>query len=292
MLGLTDAIQVETTLNTAADGVGPFELYGEGAELLGFPGTDVADFAVRVVVPALAGDGVGDGFAKFVRTGGRQRGKQRDSPGAAGAAGKRHRGVEDSVGRGVVIAAKILATGRTALIHRGAGREKDEVERIDVRGRQGSVCELRFDQGLDRGILDGLAGLGSGENFCADAFAVADIFSGHAVFGELVEQRAGEDEIEEGVHLLAELRVGGFLPGCAPEEGEDFDVGEKRAIAIGEVRRGCGGIANVGMQGHDADGRFGLRFCVRRIRFADGTRGHGWLIAGLLHWAGKECAGE
>ncbi len=53
-------------LDAVAGGVGPFELDGVGADLLGFPGADVADFAVAVVVPALAGDGIGDGFAEFV----------------------------------------------------------------------------------------------------------------------------------------------------------------------------------------------------------------------------------
>src|SRR5437660_2334758 len=48
-------------LDAGAGGVGPFELHGVGAELLCFPGADVADFAVVVVVPALAGNGIGDG---------------------------------------------------------------------------------------------------------------------------------------------------------------------------------------------------------------------------------------
>ena len=54
------------SLDAGAGLVGPFELDGEVAEAAGFPGADVADFAVRVVVPALAGDGIGDGFAEFV----------------------------------------------------------------------------------------------------------------------------------------------------------------------------------------------------------------------------------
>ncbi len=170
--------------------------------------------------------------------------------------------------------------------HLGAGREKDEVERVGVGGRKGSVREFSFDQGLNGGILDGFAGLGGGQNFCADALAVADGFSGDTVFGELVEKRAGEDEIEEGVHLLAELRVGGVMPGGAPEEGEDFDVGEKRAVAIGEMRRGCGGITNVGMKRNDANRRLCLRFSRRVIGLACGTSGHGWLLAGWLHQAG------
>src|SRR5258708_10649608 len=71
-------------LDAGAGGVGPCELDGERAELLGFPGADVADFAVVVVVPALAGGGGSDGFAEVVRAGGRQRGQGGESPGAAG----------------------------------------------------------------------------------------------------------------------------------------------------------------------------------------------------------------
>ncbi len=140
-------------------------------------------------------------------------------------------------------------------------------------------------------LVHGLARLGGCEDFCADALAVADGFSGDAVLGELVEKRAGEDEIEEGVHLLAELRVGGVMPGGAPEEGEDFDVGEKRAVAIGEVGRGGGGITNMGVKRNDANRRLRLRFSRRVIGLACGTRGHGWLLAGRLHQAGEECAG-
>ena len=278
--------QESDQLDAIAGGVGPFELDGVGAELFGFPGADVADFAVVVVVPALAGDGISDGFAKFVRACGRERWQDREPAHAAGAAGIRHGGVKDPFGSDVVIAAKNFAAGAAALLHRGAGRKKDKVERVGVGGRKGSVREFRFDQGLNRRILDGFAGLGRSENFCADALAVADGFSGDAVFAELVEKRAGEDEIEEGVHLLAEQRVGGIMPCCAPEEGEDLDVGEKRAVAIGEVGRGGGGIANVGMKRNDPDGRFRLRFYGRMTGLAGGTRGHGWLLAGRLHQAG------
>ena len=234
-------------LDAVSGGVGPFELDGVGAELFGFPGADVADFAVAVVVPALTGNGVGDGFAEFVGRGGSERGEERESADAAGAAREGHGGVEDTVGRGVVVAAEILAAGRATKFHLGAGRKKNEVERIGAGGRNRAVCELGFEQGLNGGILHGFARLGRGENFSADAFAVANGFSRDTVFGKLVEKLAGEDEIEEGVHLLAELRVGGVLPGRAPEEGEDFDVGEERAVAIGEVRRRCGGIPNVRM---------------------------------------------
>src|SRR5208283_450762 len=59
-----------TRLDAGGEFVGPLLLDGVGAYLLGFPGADVADFAVGVVVPALAWDGVGNGFTKFVRRGG------------------------------------------------------------------------------------------------------------------------------------------------------------------------------------------------------------------------------
>jgi len=45
----------------------------EAAKGARLPGADVADFAVVVVVPALAGDGVGDRFAKLVGRGGGER---------------------------------------------------------------------------------------------------------------------------------------------------------------------------------------------------------------------------
>jgi hypothetical protein len=43
--------------------VGPFQLHGVLPNFFGFPGTDVADFTVGIVVPALAGNRIGNGFA-------------------------------------------------------------------------------------------------------------------------------------------------------------------------------------------------------------------------------------
>src|SRR6266478_5285136 len=51
----------------------PLQLYRVVADLLGLPGTDVADLAVGVVVPALPWDRIGDRFAQFVRRGRGQR---------------------------------------------------------------------------------------------------------------------------------------------------------------------------------------------------------------------------
>src|ERR1700720_279709 len=117
----------EKRLDAVAGGVGPFELDGVGAERFGFPGADVADFAVVIVVPALAGDRVGDGFREFMGTRGSEGGEEGDSAEATGAAGERHGGVEDAVGGGVMVAAEILAACGAALLHLRTGREKDEV---------------------------------------------------------------------------------------------------------------------------------------------------------------------
>lgn len=46
--------------------VRPFELNGVVAELFGLPGANVPDFAIVIVVPALARDGISDSFTKFV----------------------------------------------------------------------------------------------------------------------------------------------------------------------------------------------------------------------------------
>ena len=45
----------------------------------GFPGTNITDFAVVVVVPSLAGDRVGDGFAELVGSGGGESVEVRDA---------------------------------------------------------------------------------------------------------------------------------------------------------------------------------------------------------------------
>ena len=50
--------------------VGPFQLDGVVAYLFCFPGADIADFAVVLIVPSLSRDWVGDGFGQFMGTGG------------------------------------------------------------------------------------------------------------------------------------------------------------------------------------------------------------------------------
>lgn len=53
-------------LHTFVLRIGPLELDVIAGDLLEVPSADIADFAVVVVIPALAGDGVGNGFAEFV----------------------------------------------------------------------------------------------------------------------------------------------------------------------------------------------------------------------------------
>jgi len=66
--------------------------------------------------------------------------------------------------------------------------------------------------------------------------AVPDGEAGHVVFGELVNERAGDDEIEEGIQLCTDRIV---LPRAAPINRRNFDVLDQRAAAVSE----CGEAA-------------------------------------------------
>ena len=55
------------SLDARTSFVGPFELDTIVAKHAGFPCTDVTDFAMVVVVPALPGNGISDRLAQFVR---------------------------------------------------------------------------------------------------------------------------------------------------------------------------------------------------------------------------------
>jgi hypothetical protein len=50
-------------LQTLISFVRPFQLHSVLTEFFCFPGADVANFAIGIVVPALARNGIGDGFA-------------------------------------------------------------------------------------------------------------------------------------------------------------------------------------------------------------------------------------
>jgi hypothetical protein len=255
-------------------------LHGEVADLFGFPGADVADFTVGIVVPALARDGIGDGFAKFVGRGGGEGGESRESALTTGAAGEWHDGIEDIVGSGIVIAAEILAGGGTALADRCAGREIQEIESVGGGSGKDAGVDLGLEHLLDGGVVDGIARFGRAEVEGADTLAMANGFARDAVFGELIDEGAGENEIEKGDELLREGNVGGGLPGGAPEDTEDFDTDKKRSIAIGEIRSGSGSVADMRVERNDADGV--LRLDGGSGGFpARGARGHSGLLNGL-----------
>jgi hypothetical protein len=269
-------------LDAGGELVGPLLLDSVVAYLLGFPGANVADFAVVVVVPALAWDGIGDGFAKFVRRGGADNGESIESALASGATGVGHDGVEDIVGSGAVIAAEIL-TGGGAVAHGdgGAGREIEEIKSVGGGGGKDASIDLRLKHLLDGGVVDGVAGLGRSEIKGTDARAVANGLAGDAVLSELVDEGTGEDEIEEGDELLGKRSVSSGLPGVAPEDAEDLDVGEQRAIAVSELRGGSRRVADVRVERHNADGMLGFGFGGGGGGFlARSMRGHTGLLVG------------
>ena len=117
--------------------VGPFQLYDIAAESFGFPGTDVADFSVRIVIPASTGDGIGDGFAEFVRRRGSECIGSREPAFASGAAGIGHDSIKNIIGGRVMVTAKSFAGFSAALADLCAGRKENEVE------RRGSVRRQR-----------------------------------------------------------------------------------------------------------------------------------------------------
>jgi len=161
------------------------------------PGADVADFAVVVVVPALAGDGVGDGFAEFVRRCGGESIDVGESAETSSAAGIRHDSVEDVVVDGVVIAAEDLAGCGASLNNLHAGWKKYEIEHVGSGGGKGAGRDLRLEHLLNGGVLHGFGWGGGEESVGSDKQAMADFLAGDAVFAQLVEELAAEDEIEK-----------------------------------------------------------------------------------------------
>ena len=160
-----------------------------------------------------------------------------------------------------MIAAEILAGRQGArLFHGGAGREIEEVESVRTRGGKYTSAEFGVDKFLNRGIGDRFTRVVRGESGGAYALAVTNGFARDAVFSKLVDEGARKDEIEERVDLAGKNVVRRFLPGLAPENSEDIDARQERAIAVGEMRGGCGCIAGEGVHGNDAEGMLVLGF--------------------------------
>src|SRR5207245_5288169 len=119
--------------------VRPLHLHGVAGHLLEVPGADVADLTVHVVVPASAGNRVGDRLAQLVGAGARHRVQRRKTAQTASAGRVRHHRVVRFAGV-VVIAAVALAGAAAAHDRDDARIEVDEVERVpgDLRYRPGS----------------------------------------------------------------------------------------------------------------------------------------------------------
>src|ERR1700756_5639683 len=84
---------------------------------------------------------------------------------------------------------------------------------------------------------------------------MADGVPRDAVFAELVNELAGQNIVEELIHLCHEATIRGFFPVGTPEDGKNLDGGEERTMAISEMsgrggrRCGCFGA----MQRNDAN---------------------------------------
>src|SRR5882762_7799796 len=108
--------------------VRPFQLNRVTAERPCFPRANVAYLTVAVVVPSLAGDRIGDGFAKLVRGGGSERVGDAKAAGAPGTSGVRHDRIENVAAGRVVITAELPAGGAAAQHNLHAGRKKEKIE--------------------------------------------------------------------------------------------------------------------------------------------------------------------
>jgi hypothetical protein len=56
-------------LNAFIGPIGPLELHRVCADRLRFPGANVSDLTIRIVIPALPRNRIGDGLAQFMRAG-------------------------------------------------------------------------------------------------------------------------------------------------------------------------------------------------------------------------------
>src|SRR5713226_6645633 len=85
---------------------------------------------------------------------------------------------------------------------------------------------------------------------------MADIFSGDAVFAELIHQGTRENEVEEQIQVRGQRALRRLLPFGAPKNGEDLDGSEQRPAAVskpgGDCR--CNAWHLRAMEWHDPDG--------------------------------------
>src|SRR4051812_2892518 len=97
------------------------------------PGANVANFAVHVVVPATAGNRVGDRLGQLMRTGAGQGIECTQTAQTAVAIGIWHGCIKNLAAYVAMVPAECLTGLRPALNHGYAGREIDEVQEVRVR---------------------------------------------------------------------------------------------------------------------------------------------------------------
>src|SRR5215813_11562146 len=109
--------QAGSHLDTCLRRIRPLELHHVAAYGLRFPCADVANLAIRVVVPSGTRNWVGDRLTEFVRRSGSQRIRSGKPALASGTSGIGHHGVENVVAGCIVIPAKRLAGLAATLLH-------------------------------------------------------------------------------------------------------------------------------------------------------------------------------
>jgi hypothetical protein len=88
---------------------------------------------------------------------------------------------------------------------------------------------------LDRGVGNGVFQRWRRDRGGSLELAMLDGELGHAVLGHLIEQGAGNNELEEFIKALRYSGERLRIPGRAPEDGEDFDGAKKRPAPVGQL---------------------------------------------------------
>ncbi len=85
---------------------------------------------------------------------------------------------------------------------------------------------------------------------------MADIFSGDAVFLELIHQRARENVVEKQIHVRGNRALRCLFPFRAQKNRKNFHGGEQRPTAVSKLGRGCrcDPLRLRAMEWHDPDG--------------------------------------
>ena len=188
--------------------VRPLELHDVVADCLGFPGANIADLAVVVVVPALAGNGIRNRLAELVRGGGSQCFEHSQPSDAPLAAGIRHHGIKSLPPNIIVVPAERLAGGAATLDYLHPGWKEYEVKRIRTGLRYCRVVgNLLLNKLLDCTVLDRMLQRWRGNRNASTSCTAGDLLSGDTVFGQLVHQRASQNEIKELVDARHEVTL-------------------------------------------------------------------------------------